>query len=343
MHILLIKTSSLGDVIHTLPALSDMLQVYPDVQVDWVIEEAFAEIPAWHPAVMQVIPVAIRRWRKSGWQAWSEWKAFVQTLQSREYDLVIDAQGLLKSAWLTWHARGRRCGLDWQSAREPLASWLYNQRIVVPRGQHAVLRLRRLFAAALDYQVPAEQWWTPDYGIAKTLATAPSHKPTLVFLHGTTWATKHYPEPYWRHLAHLAGSVGYEVRLPWGSQVEQQRAERLARGLDHVTLIPKSNLRGLATELAQARAVIGVDTGLSHLAAALNVPSISLYGATQAGLTGTLGQHQAHMSARFNCSPCLRKRCRFKPDTTHNAFPPCYATLPPIRVWNTLQTTLHGC
>ena len=103
MRVLLVKTSSLGDVIHTLPALTDAQRAIPGIQFDWVVEEGFAEIPAWHPAVAQVIPVAIRRWRKHPLQTLrsGEWRRFKARLRETHYDLVIDAQGLLKSAWLT--------------------------------------------------------------------------------------------------------------------------------------------------------------------------------------------------------------------------------------------------
>ncbi|HIQ53746.1 MAG TPA: lipopolysaccharide heptosyltransferase I, partial [Pseudomonas pachastrellae] len=146
MRVLLIKTSSLGDVIHTLPALTDAARAIPGIRFDWVVEEGFAEIPSWHPAVDAVIPVAIRRWRKKPLQAVrsGEWGNFKRRLRETQYDLVIDAQGLLKSAWLTRYARAEVVGLDKSSAREPLAARFYQRRLAVAWGQHAVERTRQL-------------------------------------------------------------------------------------------------------------------------------------------------------------------------------------------------------
>ncbi|MGC9385867.1 MAG: lipopolysaccharide heptosyltransferase I, partial [Hydrogenovibrio sp.] len=145
----------MGDVFHTFPALSDALQAWPDLQVDWVVEEAFAEIPQWHPAVDQVFPIALRRWRKTFWQRSTrhEIRTFFQTINQTHYDLVLDAQGLLKSLWVLRKIRsGTRVGFDWQSAREPLASGGYQRKISVPKAQHAITRLRQLFSAALNYE-----------------------------------------------------------------------------------------------------------------------------------------------------------------------------------------------
>src|SRR5690606_15007848 len=139
--VLIVRTSSMGDLVHTLPAVSDIARHYPGVAVDWVAEEGFAEIPTWHPAVDQVIPVALRRWRKAWWSApvRRERAAYIRQLQSRRYDAVIDSQGLIKSAALVaMRAHGPRHGLDWQSAREPLASVFYQHRHAVQPMQAAV-------------------------------------------------------------------------------------------------------------------------------------------------------------------------------------------------------------
>lgn len=146
MRVLLIKTSSLGDVVHTLPALTDAARAIPGIKFDWVVEEGFAEIPTWHPAVGKVVPVAIRRWRKNLWQTIKsgEWRRFKQSVRAEKYDLVIDAQGLLKSAWLTRYVKAPVAGLDKNSAREPLAARFYSRRLAVARGQHAVERVRQL-------------------------------------------------------------------------------------------------------------------------------------------------------------------------------------------------------
>jgi heptosyltransferase-1 len=351
MRVLVIKTSSLGDVIHTLPALTDASRALPGIRFDWIVEEGFAEIPAWHPAVDRVIPVALRRWRKQPLRTLlgGEWGAFTRRVGQVRYDAVIDAQGLLKSAALTRHARGPVHGLDRRSAREPLASLFYRHRHRVAWGRHAVERVRELFARSLGYAIPS----TPcDYGLdAGRLgvrdAGAPCPAPYLVFLHGTTWPTKHWPEAYWRRLLELATAAGWEVRLPWGNDMEEARTHRLADGLDAVRVLPRLNLAGVAAELAGARACVAVDTGLGHLAAAFGVPTLSLFGPTNPAFTGAWGPDQRHLASDFPCAPCLRKGCGYRPTEADRARfdlereqPLCFTRLPPERVWQEFQARL---
>ncbi len=348
MRVLLIKTSSLGDVIHTLPALTDAMGALPGIQFDWVVEEGFAEIPTWHPAVAKVIPVAIRRWRKNLWQTLKsgEWRQFKQRLRDTRYDLVIDAQGLLKSAWLTRYVKAPIAGLDKTSAREPMAARFYDRPYAVARGQHAVERLRQLFAQALGYQVPAE---LGNYGLDRSrLLTATNDAPFVLFLHGTTWDTKHWPELYWRQLAERMIGQGLEVRLPWGNPAEKARAERIADGLDNAVVLPKLNLAGVARVLASAQGCVAVDTGLGHLAAALDVPTLSLFGPTNPGLTGAYGRSQVHLAADYPaCAPCLQKKCTYRPTPedqrqvdTEREWPMCFTRLNPERVANQLGALL---
>ena len=337
MHILVIKTSSLGDVIHTLPALTDAQQHISNLQCDWVVEEHFAEIPTWHTAVKRVIPVALRRWRKHPFKTLlnGEWRQFKSQLTQHKYDYVIDAQGLIKSAFLTYQTQGLRCGLDKTSLREPLARFAYQRHYAISKQQHAVDRLRQLFATVLNYSVPTT---SPNYGIS--FPALKSTSPTVIFLHGTTWLTKHLPEIYWQHLAEKFVSEGYHVRLPWGNTQEYERAERLANIHPNINLIPKGNLTQLARELAQAQAIIGVDTGLSHLAAALNIPTITLYGATEPGLTGTYGSFQYHLRSDVQCAPCLKKRCIYPKN--NDIYPPCYSSFSVETIWQVFKTQILG-
>ncbi|QCP61350.1 lipopolysaccharide heptosyltransferase RfaC [Pantoea sp. SO10] len=299
MHVLIVKTSSMGDVLHTLPALTDAMQAIPGIKFDWVVEENFAQIPAWHPAVDKVMPVAIRRWRKHwfGSQQREERVQFKRELQSRQYDVVLDAQGLIKSAALvTRLAKGEKHGQDSRSAREPFASWWYDKRHEINKQQHAVERTRELFAKSLGYEKPATQG---DYAIAGHFrSTLPNDtQPYLVFLHATTRDNKHWPESHWRALIELVQPTGLRVKLPWGAEHEHQRAQRLAGGFDHVEVLPKLTLEQVAQELAGARAVVSVDTGLSHLTAALDRPNITLFGPTDPGLIGGYGKNQHELKA----------------------------------------------
>ncbi|MBK4990039.1 lipopolysaccharide heptosyltransferase I [Pseudomonas sp. S36] len=346
MRVLIIKTSSLGDVIHTLPALTDAAHAIPGIRFDWVVEEGFAEIPSWHPAVDQVIPVAIRRWRKNLWQTLrsGEWKAFKQRLRARKYDLVIDAQGLVKSAWLTRYVKAPIAGLDRYSAREGWASRFYDRRLSVAVGQHAVERVRQLFAMALAYDLPEG---IGQYGLDLDRLQLPPAAPYVVFLHGTTWATKHWPEAYWRELAERMGRRRLQVRLPWGNPAEKARAERIAQGLNNCQVLPKLNLAGVARVLAAAKACVAVDTGLGHLAAALDVPTLSLFGPTNPGLTGAYGRTQVHQASDWPCAPCLQKKCTYKPSAEdlrrydpNREWPLCFTRLNPEHVASRLSALL---
>jgi heptosyltransferase-1 len=284
LNILLIKTSSLGDVLHNLPVVTDIHQHLPEARIDWVVEESFAALPALHPDVHQTIPVAMRRWRKSWWQSRHEIGAACRLIQSGGYDLALDSQGLLKSALLTRCAQTRRCGFNWGSAREPLASLLYDRTFPVPKNLHAVERNRQLAGLALGY-VPQG---APDYGIVAPALDLPwlPATPFVVLLHATSRDDKLWPEADWIALGHRLREAGLITVLPWGNESEHLRGQRLAAAIPDAHCAPRLNLRQAAALLGQAQAVIGVDTGLSHLAAALNVPTIGIYTATDPGLTG---------------------------------------------------------
>lgn len=330
MKVLIVKTSSLGDVLHTLPAVTDACSLLPGISFHWVVEESLVEIPSWHPAVERVIPVAMRRWRGALTRAIhaGEFGDFYRRLRAVEYDHVIDAQGLLKSAVVTRLACGLRSGLDRHSAREPLLGFAYQRRFHVPKGRHAIDRVRRLFALALDYPQPDTP---PDYGLDATVFAGNGGGDYVVFAHGTTWSTKLWPETHWMQLARQANAAGLGVYLPWGDNEEHSRAQRIAAVCRRARVVPHGGLADLARVVAHAHAVVAVDTGLSHLAAALGVPVVSLYGATDPGLTGARGARASALQARFACAPCLSRRCH------HTAAAPitpaCYGTLPPTRVW----------
>jgi len=336
MHVLIIKTSSMGDVIHTLPALTDAAKAIPDIRFDWVVEENFAEIPRWNSHVAEVIPFAFRRWRKKLFakETYFAWRDFIKTLRAKKYDLIIDAQGLAKSAFVTALAKGPKAGLDWQSARESLASLVYQKKYTVNFQQHAIMRARNLFSQALGYTLPTS---VPEYGIDRQQFqenSVENKEDFLVFLHGTTWATKHWPEEYWLALAKLVTQQGLKIKLPWGNMAEQQRAERIAASCNNVEVLPKLNLASVAKVLANAKAIVAVDTGLGHLAAALDIPTVSIYGPTNPILTGALGKSQVHLTTTYHCAPCLKKEC---PYTDNSPFKelnaPCFTTISPEKVW----------
>ena len=327
--VLVVKTSSLGDVIHSLPALTDAARAIPDIKFDWVVEQSFAEVPSWHPVVDRVIPVAVRRWRKHPVQAWrsGEWAEFKQQVGDYAYDAVIDAQGLFKSAWLTRYAKGVRYGLDKASAREPIASYFYDQPIDVAKGQHAVERVRQLFAKALGYSIDGQL----DNVLGEySLSFQSDRQKSVVLLHGTTWVSKHWPEHSWIELSRLLLEAGYQVKLPWGNEDEKTRAERIA-GDSAAQVLPKMSLSELAALLSASVGCISVDTGLGHLAAAVDTPTLALFGPTNSALTGFYGKNQQSLQSVFHCAPCMLRECKYQ--LPPGEFPPCFEELSAARAF----------
>lgn len=340
MRVLLIKTSSLGDVIHTFPAVTELQNLNVELKLDWVVERSFAHLPEWHPQVRDVIPVDMRAWRKKIWSPTTrrEWAQFVERMRRYRYDIVIDAQGLLKSALITRKAFGIKHGLDWQSAWEPLASTVYDVKHSVDPSLHAIHRMQTLFGEIFDY---APGYHNLDYGIDKRKLIEQADIPNeayLVFVHATTWDSKHWPIEYWADLAKVATANGFKVLLPWGNDAEKQRAELIAQGRQRVEVLPKMNLTALSGLLAASQGVVAVDTGLAHISAALDVPLVSLYGPTDPAQTGTLSNSCKVLHADFACAPCAKPTCQFKGESSVK--PACFEGITPSRVWQAL-TDLH--
>lgn len=284
--ILFIKTSSLGDVIHHMPALTEARQRLPGARFAWVVEEAFAPLVQLHPAAETVIPVAARRWRSSIFDAatWTEMRNFVRVLRTRAYDEVVDTQGLIRSALIARYARGRRHGYDMDSIKERPAAWFYDVRHRVGREQHAIARNRSLAAAALGYTSAG----APDYGLSRAQLNASRVPPYGVLLHATARPEKLWPEQNWRALAALLGR-GYDLVVPAGNASERARAERIASGVARARVPELQPLDAMARLIAGASFVVGVDTGLLHLAAALGVPLVAIFVGSEPGLTGPMG------------------------------------------------------
>jgi heptosyltransferase-1 len=282
--ILFIKTSSLGDVVHHMPAVTDARQRFPDAQIAWVVEEAFAPLAGLHPAVDTVISVATRRWRMQFLkrETWQQIAAFRRLLRPQVYDRIIDAQGLVRSAIIARAARGERHGYDARSIKEGFASRFYDVKHKVSRALHAVDRNRILTGQALGY--------TPsgaiDYGLL------PVHKSPsnyAVLLHGTSRASKEWSEECWIGLGRWLHGKGFECVLPWGDGVEKLRAERLCAAIPEARVLDRQPLDATAKVIAGAALVVGVDTGLLHLAAAYQVPLAGIFVASDPGLTGPVG------------------------------------------------------
>jgi heptosyltransferase-1 len=320
MRILLVKTSSLGDVIHNLPVVTDLRKNFPQALIDWVVEESFADIPRLHPGVHAVIPVAWRRWRKSLYMrsTWLEMCAFRHRIRQENYDLIIDTQGLLKSALIASLAHGKHCGLARASAREPLAACCYAAKFAVSPTLHAVTRNRQLVAQAAGYALHDN----PDYGLAvppppcsastakraggfpapsccavgsSVASPAPGiANNKVMLLTATSRDDKLWPEENWIALGRALYAQGLRCLLPTSFALpEQARTARLAQAIPDAKTLPPLNLHELAGIMAGTHMVIGLDTGLTHLAAALQRPVIALFCASDPAKNGVLAAHNA--------------------------------------------------
>ncbi len=288
---LIIKTSSLGDIVHMLPAISDAAYFNPEIKFDWVVEEGFAEVASWHPNINKVIPIAIRRWRKnlSSKQTWREISHFKGQLQAQQYHKVIDSQGLLKSALVTSWAKGESWGYDKNSITESIASYFYQKKATVSRELHAITRNRQILAQSLSYSIHNLPL---DYGIAgNTFYQPPKNlipNKTLLAFHATSREDKEWNLDLWDQFIPQITKQGYHFLLPWGNEREYQRAKQLSSTHHNVHCLEKCTLSELAALIQAADAVIGMDTGLMHIAAAFNKKGIALYPVTQPKLTGVL-------------------------------------------------------
>jgi lipopolysaccharide heptosyltransferase I len=283
--VLFIKMSSLGDVIHHMPALTEARKARPDARFTWLVEEDFAPLVALHPGVARVIPVAWRRWRKAlaSPRTFGEIAGHLRAVRARRYDDIVDSQGLLRSGVIARIAHGRRHGYDAQSIRERLASAFYDWRYRVSRDLHAVARNRMLTGLALGY----EPQGAPDFGLVRE-GLARSAPPYAVLLHATARLGKQWPEDNWIALGKALGP-GAELVLPWGTPDERERSMRIAAALPNGRVPERAPLDGVARLIAGAEFVVGVDTGLLHLAAAFGTPLVAIFSGSAPALTGPVG------------------------------------------------------
>jgi heptosyltransferase-1 len=286
-NILFIKTSSLGDVVHHMPALTDARKAHPDATFSWLVEEAFAPLVRLHPAIDTVIPVASRRWRKSLYApaTIAEIRASFRDIRAQRYDEIVDTQGLLRTAILTRAARGMRHGYDASSVREPLASLFYDVRHRVERDMHAVERNRILSGLALGY-APDE---APDFGLDRARIGKDSTSRYGLLLHATARREKQWPDADWIAFAKLFAQR-FELLLPWGTEAERARSEYIAAAVPGARVPDRAPLDQVAKLIAGAQFVVGVDTGLLHLAAALGVPVVAIFAGSKPALTGPMGR-----------------------------------------------------
>lgn len=292
MRLLIVKTSSMGDVVHTLPAVSDILAHRPGVAVDWLVEAPFAAIPQMHDGVSVVLPMAWRKWRRrlfdgATWQAMKDFRA---DLRLERYDLVLDLQGLLKSVLWGVQARGPLVGYDSASVRERAAALFYHRSFAVPRQMHAVDRSRQLAAMHLGYPLPRTR---PDFGLRTQGLAWPAPSRYAVLIPNASRPEKLWPEARWVAVGRRFRDSGFTPVVLWGSEIEQTIAERIAADCGG-TVPPFLKVGDMAAVLEGAFAVVGLDTGFSHLAAALGRPTIGIYCDHEPGLAGIVGSGPVH-------------------------------------------------
>jgi heptosyltransferase-1 len=284
--VLVVRPSSLGDIVHALALVSDIRSHLPHMAIDWVAEEDFVPLIALDARIRRIIPVAFRRWRHWLFEqhTWREVSLFRNEIRRETYAAVLDLQEQVKGALIARIARGRRHGPDRASIREPIATLAHDAHHAIDPRQHLIDRCRQLAAAALGYRIegPPRFELTPPTGTS----TGCHPRPYVVLVHSTSRPDKLWPEAHWQELIRSLARDGRRVVLPWGSGAEKQRSERLAHAAGAAEVPARMSLPGMARMLADANMVIGVDTGLVHLAAALGTPTLSLFTATDPALAG---------------------------------------------------------
>lgn len=317
MKILIVRLSSLGDILHLFPAVSDLRRCIPDAEIHWLVEPAFAEMVSWHSAVNKVIAAPLRSHKKIWWKVPQLLAGLRRKLKGEHYDLVLDAQGLLKSALLARLAGVEVYGFHADSARESLAAHLYQHTALVPPGLHVIDKNRQLVSLLFgaDIRQPA------DFGLdafrqkqkAECLPVAFNDfagQRCIVLLHGTTWNSKYWPESSWLELVRLLTRQGWLCLLPWGNEPEHQRAVRMQlAGGALAQVLPRLSLTELMRVLLHAQGFVSVETGIGHLATVLDIPGIMLHGPTDPGYSGILGMSCRHLTSSLDCSPCFKRDC----------------------------------
>jgi len=297
MKILIIKLTSMGDLMHALPALTDASKQIPNIEFDWVVDESFSEIPLWHPKVNSVIKTNHRIWKRNifSFKLLNEINNIKKILNNKDYDAVIDMQNNLKSAAVSYLIKEPVNGMDKESVREYLAHFAYQFKHSIAKDDHAINRQRNLLAMSLDYKIKEEKL---DYGITTNNFKKPKlqlPKNYLFLVHNASWPSKMWPISYWQELIKYINQEGFVGLLPSGSIEEYERAREIASVSDQCIALKTLSLNETAFIINQAEGCICSDTGLAHLAALLNKPSVTMYSVTKTGLIGTKGKNQKHI------------------------------------------------
>ena len=337
MRILFVKLSSMGDIFHCYDGLSDFRSIYPQATIDWLVDSKFAEISTWHNDIDQIHALPFRAYKnKKNAQNKRALKQAIAKLKNHRYDAIVDAQGLLKSAFFATKAKGRLYGFNFKSCREPLASFFYQKRYAVSQNLHAVTRIRELLAHIGNYHDKLSSM--PLQGLKNNTWQRPPLAPKRygVIFPNTTWASKHWPDDHWQRLINqLTTESGQTIVIGWGNTLELERAKLIAGDSPNV-IIPEDRLSlgEVAQWIAYGDWIVGVDTGFLHLASAMQKPVIGLFGPTSPQHSGVFGENAQNLSIDLSCMPCRKKTCKISSDPR---LAECMTNLSIARVLKTLE------
>ncbi len=346
MRILIIKMSSIGDIIHTFPAIMDAKRYIKDLKIDWVVDESFIEIPKLqqhnqNQAIDRIISIPLRKIKRNIFFELINYKFknFINELKQEQYDLVIDAQGLIKSAIIAKFANTKQVvGFDVKSCREPFASFFYHSKIQVDRKLHAILRTRQLFAKSLNYNFEDIDYGLEQKFFPKLINLIEKNiEQYVVFLHGTTWETKHWSLEYWQKLSLLISDQNMPIVIMTNNSNEAQFAEQLVGKNNTIIVLSQLSIFQVACILANASAVVAVDTGFAHLSGAFGVPIVGIYGATCIVKSGVMGAKSINLQSKYHCSPCLSRVCLEYQNKHSLIKQPCLQEITPEMVFAELE------
>jgi heptosyltransferase-1 len=286
VRILIIKTSSLGDIVHCLPVINDIKYFVPESSIDWLVEECFADVPRLHPGVDSVITISLRTWKKNlrKKSTWIGLYKSIKAIRENHYDIIIDFQGLLKSAFFTLFTRGDIHGFDKTSIREGAASYFYKFTHTVSKQIHAVVRNRELASKCFQYELLDQ---SAHFGLEiHNINNFNLSERYVVLIHGSSKKSKQWPKEHWLKVIQFFNGLGLRVLLPWGNLEEYHFSKALRKASTNSLVLPKMNISDLANVISGAKCIIGVDSGLTHLGNAVGIPTIGLYMDSNPYLTG---------------------------------------------------------
>lgn len=298
-------------MLHTLPVVHDIKTALPNAQIDWVVERSFAGVVRRCQGVNKVIAFELRAWRKSPFSSETRqaWRRFKTQLQSEQYDAVIDLQGLSKSAVVSWLAKlslnGKRYAMANRtegSSYEAPTRWVADVAIHLEPHVHAVQRARNLCAQALQYKLSNSSIVSPNFWLLAVVNVASAAINNIanyvIFSHGSSREDKLWPVKHWVALGQRLNAQGFSIALAHGSDAEEQRSKSIAHQLPNAQILPRLDLEALLDVLGSSAGVVGVDSGLSHMAVALDLPHVQIYNFDTAWRTGPVAMNDSALKAK---------------------------------------------